>query len=146
MTPASPQPQREPHVRWFGRDDDDPNRLLIIEDDHCRVFLDAEARAELYSVIESTRPHTRAPDDKDWWKKTGIAPDEKALQQIPWIYEHDAAIRKDATLAAEQTENILAVLKKRYKTEPAILDYVEMIECEVMELRQSTTAGDEQHE
>jgi len=34
------------------------------------------------------------------------------------------------------TDSVLAVLKKRYHNEMAILDYIEMIECEVMALRQ----------
>ena len=55
MTPDAQQPK---HVRWFGRSEDDPNRLLIIEDEHSRVFLDAEAREELYSVI---RTHSSTP-------------------------------------------------------------------------------------
>jgi len=35
------------------------------------------------------------------------------------------------------TDSVLAVLKKRYHNEMAILDYIEMIECEVMALRQA---------
>jgi hypothetical protein len=35
------------------------------------------------------------------------------------------------------TDAILAELKRRYKTEPAIRDYVEMIECEVMALEKA---------
>jgi hypothetical protein len=33
------------------------------------------------------------------------------------------------------TDSVLAVLKKRYHNEMTILDYIEMIECEVMALR-----------
>jgi hypothetical protein len=51
----TPQPQQQ-HVRWFGRSEDDPNRLLIIEDEHSRVFLDYPLREELYAVINSSRP------------------------------------------------------------------------------------------
>jgi hypothetical protein len=29
------------------------------------------------------------------------------------------------------TQELLSELKKRYRTEPAILDYIEMIECEL---------------
>jgi hypothetical protein len=36
---------------------------------------------------------------------------------------------------AETDDNILAVLKNRYRKEMAILDYVEMIECEIRALR-----------
>jgi len=45
-------------------------------------------------------PHTTAPADPEWWKKTGIVPDEETLQQIPWIPAHDAAIARADTLAA----------------------------------------------
>ena len=54
--------------------------------------------------------------------------------------EQQAALA--ATLAAEQTDNILSVLKKRYKNEMAILDYVEMIECEVMALAKQADEQD----
>jgi hypothetical protein len=57
----TPQPQQQ-HVRWFGRSEDDPNRLLIIEDEHSRVFLDYPLREELYAVINSSRP-APAPED-----------------------------------------------------------------------------------
>jgi hypothetical protein len=34
------------------------------------------------------------------------------------------------------TEEILYILKKRYSEEPAIQDYIEMIECEVLSLNE----------
>jgi hypothetical protein len=34
-------------------------------------------------------------------------------------------------------DDILSELKRRYKNEPAIRDYVEMIECEVMALEEN---------
>ena len=40
-----------------------------------------------------------------------------------------------ASEQAETTDNILAVLKKRYRKEMAIIDYIEMIECEIESLR-----------
>jgi hypothetical protein len=61
MTPP-PQPS---HVRWFGRSDDDPNRLLIIEDEHSKVFLDAELREELYAAILGCASHSSAPPSLD---------------------------------------------------------------------------------
>ena len=56
--------------------------------------------------------------------------------------EHWTAIearkKRDAIIRNEvlDTDSVLAVLKKRYRNEMAILDYIEMIECEVMALRQ----------
>jgi hypothetical protein len=47
------------------------------------------------------------------------------------LSQHDTTIRN----ATETTDNILSVLKKRYRNEMAIQDYIEMIECEVMSLR-----------
>jgi len=41
-----------------------------------------------------------------------------------------------AMCAELNTFDILNLLKKRYRAELAILDYIEMIECEVMALRQ----------
>jgi hypothetical protein len=38
--------------------------------------------------------------------------------------------------SSRDTELLLSILKKRYHNEQAILDYIEMIECEVMALRQ----------
>ena len=58
------------------------------------------------------------------------------------LVEFFDAIALAATLAAEQTDNILSVLKKRYKNEMAILDYVEMIECEVMALAKQADEQD----
>ena len=52
------------------------------------------------------------------------------------ISKRDAAVAAQARADAEQTDNILSVLKKRYRNDMAILDYVEMIECEVRSLRQ----------
>jgi hypothetical protein len=76
MTPA-----REPHVRWwFGRDENDPNRLLIIEDEHSRVFLDYPLREELYSVIgcaSHTSPPAPTPSG-DWIKFLA------AIEQLKW--------------------------------------------------------------
>jgi hypothetical protein len=54
----------------------------------------------------------------------------------------DAARQTERALKAYQkklleelsTDSILSELKRRYKSEPAIQDYVEMIECEVMAL------------
>jgi hypothetical protein len=54
----------------------------------------------------------------------------------------DAARQTERALKAYQkklleelsTDSILTELKRRYKSEPAIRDYVEMIECEVMAL------------
>jgi hypothetical protein len=42
---------------------------------------------------------------------------------------------RQAREESETTDNILAVLRKRYRAEMAILDYIEMIECEVIALR-----------
>ena len=88
-----------------------------------------------------SRPHTPAPmiDSLDDERLPFSISDEDLIDFNVWMKEHD----RTATLAAEQTDNVLTVLKKRYKNEMAILDYVEMIECEVMALRQSTTAAQE---
>ena len=89
------------------------------------------------------RPHTPAPEPK--------CDDCRFRKDCPLLYfppcekmaradEQQAALA--ATLAAEQTDNILSVLKKRYKNEMAILDYVEMIECEVMALAKQADEQD----
>jgi hypothetical protein len=84
-----------------------------------------------------SRPHTPAPEIPDAWivarceEGNGIV----SMDSFP-LKEHDALIAQQATLAAEQTDHMLDVLKNRYKNEMVILDYVEMIECEVMALRQ----------
>ena len=49
------------------------------------------------------------------------------LRECPYQSERDKVL---------DTDSVLAVLKKRYRNEMAILDYIEMIECEVMALRQ----------
>ena len=59
--------------------------------------------------------------------------------------ENEKHIRKDErdkmleTMFAEspRTEDMLTILKKRYRNEMAIFDYIEMIACEVMALRQA---------
>lgn len=58
----------------------------------------------------------------------------KRIEAAYHIGKSEAAAQARAD--AEQTDNILSVLKKRYRNEMAILDYVEMIECEVRSLRQ----------
>ena len=45
---------------------------------------------------------------------------------------HSNASERDKAL---DTDTLLQTLKKRYRNEMAIIDYIEMIECEVMALR-----------
>jgi predicted Fe-S protein YdhL (DUF1289 family) len=93
----TPPPQKESRVRWFGRSEDDPNALLIIEDEHSRVFLDAEHREELYSVIKSRSHPTPAPSPQSPICdrcRTGIEPFCIGCDRLQ---QHDTAIR-NATL------------------------------------------------
>jgi len=41
------------------------------------------------------------------------------------------------SLQQQSTDAIIAELKRRYKSEPAIRDYVEMIECELQALEKA---------
>ena len=105
IPPAQPK-----HVRWFGRSEDDPNAILIIEDEHSRVFLDAEHREELYSVINTRTRPTTAPSKSVTLTSIEIAlrKEENPSENIQWAIEklnqyqeqqeqHDTAIR-NATL------------------------------------------------
>jgi len=58
------------------------------------------------------------------------------IRSHPYQSERDKVLE---TMFAEspRTEDMLTILKKRYRDEMAILDYIEMIECEVMALRQA---------
>ena len=125
------QPQREPHVGWFGRSEE--NRLLIIEDDHCKVFLDAELQAKLYSVIDSARPHT--PALKNIGKNHTI---------------EDCTCNKfdscEECLNQARTAT-LTTLDKLCKICPLLDERPDSCEgCVVGSLRQSITAGDKQQE
>ena len=114
----TPQPQ-QPHVRWFGRSEDDPNRLLIIEDEHSRVFLDYPLREELYAAIARSRP---APSPEP------TIPERQALQDasIKYCKECEAFHRSDAVTkarpkiqkqaAAQAREKVLKELKADLQT------------------------------
>lgn len=117
----TPQPQQE-HVRWFGRSEDDPNRLLIIEDDHCRVFLDAELREELYAVIRS-RP-APAPQRTESEIRGEIL---RLVESDEWQQEHDAAIAAQARVArdaewATALNTLISTESVRFS--PAMVDVV----------------------
>jgi len=116
----TPQPQQE-HVRWFGRSEDDPNRLLIIEDDHCRVFLDAELREELYAVIRS-RP----------------APAVVPIPQHAINKFFNAIIKSECEEAAAQARDEIYKRLIALRTEAEGIDCVTIadIECLFAELRQ----------
>jgi hypothetical protein len=58
---------------------------------------------------------------------TQILVHKSNIMSCPYQSERDKVL---------DTDSVLAVLKKRYHNEMAILDYIEMIECEVMALRQ----------
>jgi hypothetical protein len=66
---------------------------------------------------------------------TGAPEREESRHTCTNLNEHDAQVAKAAREQAETTDNIIAVLKKRYRKEMAILDYIEMIECEVVSLK-----------
>ena len=116
MTPDAQQPEPAPKfclVDMFHYDEGDMERedIGICKGDTCNW-------CGRYTL--RIHPHTPAPNNCE-------------MKEIAIQHRIDEAARA-ATLKAEQTDNILAVLKKRYKGEMAILDYVEMIECEVMAL------------
>ena len=81
----------------------------------------------------STRPHTPAPELKFHQPGSKV---EYTVEQVAEIDKRIRQAARDATLADVQTDNIIAFLKKRYKNDKAILDYVDMMECEIMALRQ----------
>jgi len=58
---------------------------------------------------------------------------ERVVLTLNEVRSHPYQSERDKVL---DTDSVLAVLKKRYRNEMAILDYIEMIECEVMALRQ----------
>ena len=103
-------------------------------------FADAIFRCDeidqMIDFVNSSRPLHAAPE-----KVPDICGDECPCRfymcedSCP-ISKRDAAVAAQARADAEQTDNILSVLKKRYRNEMAILDYVEMIECEIQSLRQ----------
>jgi len=78
--------------------------------------------AKIGCASHSSRPVAPAP-----------CPQYKIWQYCPARDEIAAQAREDS----KKTDNILAVLKKRYRDEPAIIDYVEMIECELNALREA---------
>ena len=100
--------------------------------DHAMDDADYMMQDEILVAIRS-RPLPATPDCIE-----AITPEGAVIIQAA-----KAQVRADA----EQTDNILSVLKKRYRNEMAILDYVEMIECEVRFLRQpkenTGSTGDE---
>jgi hypothetical protein len=133
-------------VRWFGRNDDDPNRLLIIEDEHSRVFLDADLRQELYSVIESSRPHTRAPTEPDCCNPCPSKTANRNCRKTCRIFTTIGDAARAATLA--ENKRVLDVLATLYTGIPErFLEGTYRLHSEWKEkiesLRQSTTAGDE---
>jgi hypothetical protein len=70
-----------------------------------------------------------------WWdKKKGGAPMSDALTDAARQTERALKAYQKKLLEELSTDSILSELKRRYKSEPAIQDYVEMIECEVMAL------------
>ena len=87
------QPEH-PRIRWFGRSDDDPNRLLIIEDEQSKVFLDAPLREELYAVIRERVSHSSAPTEQEIR--------EKVLEKIERA--HDCLITEIIHARAEDRE------------------------------------------
>ena len=80
-----------------------------------------------------TSPPAPAPEYQkvEWLDGNGI--EHKEITRLD--NEHDAAIARKAREEAETTDNLLTVLRKRYRAEMAILDYIEMIECEVVSLK-----------
>jgi hypothetical protein len=78
------------------------------------------------------------------WRNEKQAGERKTHIEWEHLKEHDAQVAKAAREQAETTDNIIAVLKKRYRKEMAILDYIEMIECEVVSLKVESLRAQQQ--
>ncbi|MFA5382618.1 MAG: hypothetical protein WC356_05595 [Candidatus Micrarchaeia archaeon] len=88
------------------------------------------------SYTSAPAPEDQLPEESEQWREAyqnGYTDGQaKAAIENERI---NAQVAKAAREQAETTDNILAVLKKRYRKEMAIIDYIEMIECEVESLR-----------
>ena len=72
-----------------------------------------------------------------------ILPSEFELSQTIAMEALDRIVASHSSAPSERdkaldTDTLLQTLKKRYRNEMAIIDYIEMIECEVMALRTPT--------
>jgi len=87
--------------------------------------------------------------DLVFYVKTGECSNQ-GLFEMPDTEENRAlmdALASHSNIHSERekvpdTDSILAILKARYRSEMAILDYIEMIECEVMALRKQVGSED----